>query len=193
MSKRATITQNIAYPWHQEEEQINHGKQYTSQKQKKNKAMVTRWSQCWTGSSTQHNNKTAKRTNHEKSSAISSYNSTRFRFRNLSSKITRASCSKLTLLLVNVLLKLISLNEAYKQIFLLTKMWVAFAFAKATHIVFSKNACELDIVFTRIVKILTTNELVKLTMFWTTGSWEWNRCDCTKSSRLVFRCCKNTK
>ena len=48
-------------------------------------------------------------------------------------------------------------------------MWVAFAFAKATHIFFSKNTCELDIVLTRTVNILTTNDLVKLTMFWTTG------------------------
>ena len=30
--------------------------------------------------------------------------------------------------------------------------------------VFSKNTCELDIVLTRTVCILTTNELVKLTM-----------------------------
>ena len=29
---------------------------------------------------------------------------------------------------------------------------------------FSKNTCELDIVFTRKVNILTANELVKLTM-----------------------------
>ena len=32
---------------------------------------------------------------------------------------------------------------------------------------FSKNNCELDIVLTRTVNILTTNELVKLTMLWT--------------------------
>ena len=49
------------------------------------------------------------------------------------------------------------------------KMWVAFAFAKVTHSSFSKNTFELDIVPTRTVNILTTNELVKLTMFWTTG------------------------
>ena len=48
-------------------------------------------------------------------------------------------------------------------------MWVAFAFAKATHIFFSKNTCELDIVLTRTVNILTTNEFVKLTMLWTFG------------------------
>ena len=36
--------------------------------------------------------------------------------------------------------------------------------AKATHIFFSKNICELDIILTRTVNILTTNKLVKLTM-----------------------------
>ena len=39
------------------------------------------------------------------------------------------------------------------------KMWVAFALAKATHI-FSKNACELDILLTRTVNILTTKEFL---------------------------------
>ena len=34
---------------------------------------------------------------------------------------------------------------------------------------FIKNTCELDIVLTRTVHILTTNKLVKLTMLWTTG------------------------
>ena len=34
---------------------------------------------------------------------------------------------------------------------------------------FSKNTCELDIVLTRAVNILTTNEFVKLTVLWTTG------------------------
>ena len=51
------------------------------------------------------------------------------------------------------------------------KMRVAFAFAKATHIFFSKNTCELDIVLTRTVNILNTNELIKLTALWTTGPW----------------------
>ena len=37
--------------------------------------------------------------------------------------------------------------------------------AKATHIFSAKNTCELDIVLTRTVNILTTDELVKLTMF----------------------------
>ena len=39
-------------------------------------------------------------------------------------------------------------------------MRVAFAFAKATHMFFSKNTCELDSVLTRTVNILSTNELV---------------------------------
>ena len=47
-------------------------------------------------------------------------------------------------------------------------MWVAFAFAKSTHILICKNTCELDIVFTRTVNILTHNKLVKLTALWTT-------------------------
>ena len=50
-------------------------------------------------------------------------------------------------------------------------MWVAFAFSKATNIFFSKKTCELNIVLTRTVNILTTNELIKLTMLWTTGPW----------------------
>ena len=38
--------------------------------------------------------------------------------------------------------------------------------AKATHIFLAKNICELDIVLTRAVNILTTKELVKRTMLW---------------------------
>ena len=40
----------------------------------------------------------------------------------------------------------------------------------APHI-FSAKICELDIVLTRSVNILTTNKLIKLTMLWTTGPW----------------------
>ena len=36
---------------------------------------------------------------------------------------------------------------------------------------FSKNTAELDIVLTRTVNILTTNELVTITMLWATGPW----------------------
>ena len=51
----------------------------------------------------------------------------------------------------------------YIVIFLLNKNLVAFAFAKAFHI-FQHNTCEFGIVLTRTVKILITNELVRLTM-----------------------------
>ena len=54
---------------------------------------------------------------------------------------------------------------AYTLIFLLKKIRVAFASAKATHIFFSKNICELDIVLTRTVNILTTKELLNLICF----------------------------
>ena len=43
------------------------------------------------------------------------------------------------------------------------------SFCKSYSHFFSKNTCELDIVLTRTVNILTTNELVKLTILWTTG------------------------
>ena len=51
---------------------------------------------------------------------------------------TGPSCSKLTISLVNISFKLRSLNIAYTLTFLLKKMWVAFAFAKATHIFSAK-------------------------------------------------------
>ena len=44
----------------------------------------------------------------------------------------------------------------------------SFCICKSYSHFFSKNAYELDIVFTRTVNILTTIELVKLTMLWTT-------------------------
>ena len=59
-------------------------------------------------------------------------------------KIPGPSCSKLTMLLVNIVNITI--------------------FAKATHIFSSKNTCELDNVLTRTVNIMTTNKLVKLMM-----------------------------
>ena len=52
---------------------------------------------------------------------------------------------------------------AYMLIFLLEKMWVALHLQKLLpFFFFSKNTCELDIVLTRTVNILTTNKLVKL-------------------------------
>ena len=50
---------------------------------------------------------------------------------------------------------------AYTLIFLLKNVS---SFSITTHIFFSKNNCELDTVLTGAVNILTTNELVKLTM-----------------------------
>ena len=51
---------------------------------------------------------------------------------------------------------------AYTLIFLLKNV-------KSYSHFFSKNTCELDIILTRTVYILITNELIKLTMLWTTG------------------------
>ena len=58
---------------------------------------------------------------------------------------------------------------AYMPIILPQKMWVAFANAKSTHIFSAKILVGLDIVLTLTVNILTTHELVKLTMIWKTG------------------------
>ena len=44
-------------------------------------------------------------------------------------------------------------------------MWVAFCICKSYSHFYSKNTRELDIVLTRTVNILTTNEIVKLTIF----------------------------
>ena len=57
------------------------------------------------------------------------------------------SCSKLTMSLVKLSLKFWSC--------IFVKNVSTFAFAKATHIFFSKNTCELDIVLTGTVIILT--------------------------------------
>ena len=52
---------------------------------------------------------------------------------------------------------------AYTIIFLLKKMGVAFAFAKATPIFFQQKYLWIRYSTTRIVNILTTNELINLT------------------------------
>ena len=80
------------------------------------------------------------------------------------------SCSKLTMSLVNVLLKHWSLIMAY-MLFFCWKNVSSFCKCKSYSHFFSKNNYELDIVLTRTVNILITNELVKLTMLWTTGPW----------------------
>ena len=45
----------------------------------------------------------------------------------------------------------------------------SFCICKSYSHFFQKNTCEFGIVLTITVNILTTNELVKLTMLWTTG------------------------
>ena len=72
------------------------------------------------------------------------------------------SCSKLTMSLVKVSLKLLFVKYGIYAIIVLKNV-SSFCICKSySHIFFSKNICELDIVLTRIVNILTTNELVKL-------------------------------
>ena len=61
------------------------------------------------------------------------------------------SCSKLTMSLVNVLLKLWSSNMAYMLIFFAEENVSSFCICKSYSHFFSKNTCELDIVLTRTV------------------------------------------
>ena len=84
---------------------------------------------------------------------------------------TEPSCSKLTMSLVNVLLKLWSWKYGIYAIIFAEKNMSSFCICKSYSHFFNKNICELDIVLTRTVNISTTNELVKLTMLWTTGPW----------------------
>ena len=53
------------------------------------------------------------------------------------------------------------------------KMWIDLSLAKTNMLLtfFSKSTCKLDIVLTRTFNILTTNELIKLTILWITGPW----------------------
>ena len=75
-------------------------------------------------------------------------------------------------------------------------MWVAFVFAKVTQICFSKNTCELDIVLTRTVNILTTNELVSSRRFEQLGPDHWTKNDRTEFGyvkcleQIIFFCRK---
>ena len=66
--------------------------------------------------------------------------------------------------LVKESLKLWSLYMAYYMPIFLLKNVSSFCIS-----FFSKNTCEFSIIHTRTANILTTNELNKLTMFWTTG------------------------
>ena len=85
----------------------------------------------------------------------------RFKANTMLAKQPGPNCSKLMMLLVNVLLKLWSLNMAYTLIFLLKNV-SSICICKCYSHFFSKYTCELDRVLTRTVNILTTNELVKL-------------------------------
>ena len=78
------------------------------------------------------------------------------------------SCSKLMISLVNVSLKLWSLNMANVNIFA-EKCEKLLHLQKLLTFFFSKNTCELDIVLARTVNILTTNELVQLRTLWRIG------------------------
>ena len=52
---------------------------------------------------------------------------------------------------------------------------------------FSKNTCELNIVLSRTVNILTTNELIKLMMLWTIGPWVATFCkSCLPLQNTLF-------
>ena len=78
------------------------------------------------------------------------------------------SCSKLTSLLVNDLLKFTLSDTQYAEIFC-WKNVSSFCSAKATHIFSAKNIRILCIESAKTVNEMTLNELVKLTMLWTTG------------------------
>ena len=106
---------------------------------------------------------------------------------------TGPSCFK-TNNVINVSLKLWSLNIGiYANIFA-EKMWEVFAFAKATHIFSAKIPVNyLDIILTGTVNILTTYELVKLTMLWTTGPWyvSWSFVWTLSGEKIPLHMCKS--
>ena len=82
------------------------------------------------------------------------------------------SCSKLTMSLVNDSLKFTKIYvEWYSNVlkFFCWKNVSSFCSAKATHIFSAKNIIILYIESAKTVKEMTLNELVKLTMQWTTG------------------------
>ena len=82
-------------------------------------------------------------------------------------KSSGPSCSKLTMSLVNDSLKF-TLIRKYSDIFC-WKNVNSFCSAKATHIFSAKNIRILCIESAKTVNEMTLNELVKLTMLWTTG------------------------
>ena len=80
------------------------------------------------------------------------------------------SCSKLTTSLVNDSLKFTPSDMQICWNFLLKNV-SSFRNAKATHIFSAKNIRILYIESAKTVNEMTLNELVKLTMLWTTGPW----------------------
>ena len=74
--------------------------------------------------------------------------------------------------------------------FFAEKMWVAFAYnAKATHIFSAKNFRILYIESAKTVNKITLNELVKLTMLWTTGPcylYEFYSCNLYRCVQIII-------
>ena len=81
------------------------------------------------------------------------------------------SCSKLTMSLVNDSLKFTSSDTQICWNFLLKKNWVAFAVQKLLTFFSKKYQNIVCIESDKTVNEMTLNELVKLTMLWTTGPW----------------------
>ena len=83
---------------------------------------------------------------------------------------------------------------AYTLIFLLNKTVSSFCICKSYTHFFRKNNCELNIVLTRTVNILTTNDLIKLTMLWTTEPRHFsyfsikNRCRYSLKAPHIYFC-----
>ena len=93
-------------------------------------------------------------------------------FAEVRKKKSGPSCSKLTMSLVNDSLQFTSSDMQICWNILLKKMWVAFAVQKLLKFFFSaQNIRILCIESTKTVNEMTLNELIKLTMLWTTGPW----------------------
>ena len=87
-----------------------------------------------------------------------------FRKKTNKQKTSEPSCSKLTMSLVNDLLKFISSDTQICWNFLLKNV-------SSFSIFSAKNIRILYIEFAKTVKEMTLYELVKLPMLWTTGPW----------------------
>ena len=95
--------------------------------------------------------------------------------------------------LVNVSLKTLTIkNGIYANIFA-EKNVSSICICKSYSHFFSKNTCEFDIVLTRTVNILTTNELVKLTTLWTTGPWPLQDDSSAKMLVIIFQAITDKK